>query len=276
MVNILLIIVLFIIGTMFGSFGGVLISRERDNKWIKSILFWRSMCDKCKKILSPIELVPILSFVAQKWKCKNCGVKLPNFYRIIELLMWCVFIMTYLLFPHDNLWELVARLAINWWFMLLIIVDYEKYELHFPMWIITTIIALIFAILQSQFGKIMVSTLVFVWVFLWIYFLAKLFVKMKYKVKWEWFGQWDIYLAWTIWILFPLVFTTNDINFNGINIVYLVLFFILISSVIGLIYAGIRYLFTKNKSKELPFIPAMIISYRIIMVFGNYFINMIS
>lgn len=274
MVNILLIIVLFIIGTMFGSFGGVLITREWDNKWIKSILFWRSMCDKCWKILSPIELIPILSFVAQKWKCKNCGVKLPNFYWIIELIMWCVFVMTYLLFPHDNIWELVARLAVNWWFMLLIIVDYEKYELHFPMWIITTIIAFIFAILQSQFGKIMVSTLVFVWVFLWIYFLAKLFVKMKYKVKWEWFWQWDIYLAWTIWILFPLVFSTNDISFNGINLIYLVLFYIITSSIIGLIYAGIRYLFTKNKSRELPFIPAMIISYRIIMVFWNYFINM--
>jgi len=275
MVNTLLIILLFIIGAMFGSFGGVLISRERDNKWIKSILFGRSMCDKCKKTLSPIELIPILSFVAQKWKCKNCGVKLPNFYWIIELLMWCVFVMTYLLFPHDNIGELVARLAINRWFMLLIVVDYTKYELHFPMWIITTIIALIFAILQSQFRQIVISTLVFVWVFLWIYFLAKLFVKMRYKVKGEWFWQWDIYLAWTIWILFPLVFSANDIVFNGMNLIYLVLFYIIISGIVGLIYAGIRYLFTKNKSKELPFIPAMIVSYRIIMIFGNCFLSMI-
>lgn len=274
MTNILLIIVLFIIWAMFGSFGGVLIGRERDKKWIKSILLGRSVCDKCGKTLSPSELIPVVSFIIQRWKCKNCGTKLPNFYWIIEILMWTVFVLTYLLFPYNDIWELVSRLAINRWFSLLIIVDYTKYELHLPMRIITTIIALIFATTTVKIREILIMTIVFVAIFLWIYYLAKMFVKIKYKVNGEWFGEWDIYLAWTIWILFPFLFWYGGIEFSFFNISYLVLFYIILSGIIWILYASIRYLITKNKSKELPFIPAMIVSYWILLLFWNCFINM--
>lgn len=267
------ILILFILWAIFGSFWWVLISREWDKKWIKSILFWRSKCDKCWQCLSAIELIPLVSFFVQKWKCKKCGAKLSNFYRIIELIMWIIFVLTYFFLPHENMWELVAWLAINRWLVLLVIVDYTKYELHFPMWIITTMIALIFSVIKNPINKIGISTLVFVTIFLWIYFLWKLLVKIKYKKNWEWFGQWDIYLAWTIWILFPFIFVKNNIIFDNNNMIYLILFYIIISWIVWLFYAWIRYLINKNKSKELPFIPAMIIAFWILMLFGNSFIN---
>lgn len=269
--QILKILIIFILWTVFGSFWWVLINRERDKNWIKSILFWRSKCNKCWKILSALELIPIISFLAQKWKCKKCGTKLSNFYRIIELIMWIVFVLTYLFFPHWNIGELIARLAINWWLTLLIIVDYTKYELHFPMRIITTIIALIFSIIKNPLSNVAISTLAFVLIFLWIYFLWKLIVKLKYHQKWEGFGQWDIYLAWTIWILFPFVFSLNNINTSTSNFLPFALIFIILSSIIWLIYAWIRYLINKNKSKELPFIPAMILALWILLLIGNYF-----
>lgn len=269
--QILKVLIIFILWTVFGSFWWVLIGRERDKNWIKSILFWRSKCDKCWKILSALELIPIISFLAQKWQCKKCGTKLSNFYRIIELIMWIVFVLTYLFFPHWNIGELIARLAINWWLTLLIIVDYTKYELHFPMRIITTIIALIFSIIKNPLSNVAISTLAFVLIFLWIYFLGKLIVKLKYHQKWEGFGQWDIYLAWTIWILFPFVFSLNNINTSTSNFISFALIFIILSSVIWLIYAWIRYLINKNKSKELPFIPAMILALWVLLLLGNYF-----
>jgi prepilin signal peptidase PulO-like enzyme (type II secretory pathway) len=269
--QILKILIIFILWTVFGSFWWVLIGRERDKNWIKSILFWRSKCDKCWKKLTATELIPIVSFFAQKWKCKKCGTKLSNFYRIIELIMWIVFVLTYLFFPHWNIGELIARLAINWWLTLLIIVDYTKYELHFPMRIITTIIALIFSIIKNPLSNVAISTLAFVLIFLWIYFLGKLIVKLKYHQKWEGFGQWDIYLAWTIWILFPFVFSLNNINTSTSNFLPFALIFIILSSIIWLIYAWIRYLINKNKSKELPFIPAMILALWILLLIGNYF-----
>lgn len=267
------ILILFILWTVFGSFWWVLISREWDKRWIKSMLFWRSKCDKCWQTLSALELIPIVSFLVQKWKCKKCGTKLSNFYRIIELIMWITFVLTYCFFPYWDILGLVARLAINRWLVLLIIVDFTKYELHFPIWVITTIIAIIYSIIKNPIKNIIICALVFIVVFLWIYFLWKLLVKIKYKRNWEWFGQWDIYLAWIIWILFPFVFVNNDISFNNINIVYLLLFYIIISWIVWLIYVWIRCLVNKNTSNELPFIPAMILAFWILLLFGNTFIN---
>ena len=179
--TILKICFLFILWTMFGSFWWVLISRNRDKKWIKSILFGRSKCDKCWKTLSSIELIPLVSFFMQKWKCKNCWTKLSNFYWILELVMGVTFMLTYLLFPYWNIWELIARLLINWWFVLLMVVDYSKYELHFPMRIITTVIALIFSFLDQTTKEIIITTGILCLLFTWIYFLSKYYVKLKYK-----------------------------------------------------------------------------------------------
>ena len=267
------ILIFFVLWTIFGSFWWVLISRNRNRKWIRSMLFWRSKCDKCWQTLSVIELIPLVSFFVQKGKCKKCGTKLSNFYRIIELIMWILFVLTYCFFPYWNIWELVSRLAINRGLLLLIIVDFMKYELHFPMWVIATMIALIFSVIKNPIKDVVICTLCFVAIFLWIYFLWKLLVKVKYKKNWEGFGQWDIYLAWTIWILFPFVFVNNGITFNTINIIYLLLFYIIISGIVWLIYAWIRYLVNRNKSNELPFIPAMIIAFWVLLLFGNTFIN---
>ena len=272
--EILKILILFILWTIFGSFWWVLISRNRDKKWIKSILFGRSKCDKCWKTLSAIELVPLVSFFAQKWKCKKCWTKLSNFYWILELVMGIIFVLTYLFFPYWNIWKLIARLLINRGFILLIVVDYTKYELHFPMRIITTIIALIFSTLNQPAKEIMITTCAFILLFLWIYFLSKYYVKLKYKKKWEWFGQWDIYLAWTIWILFPFIFSNNDIWFDIFNLVNLMLIYIIITCTLWLIYALIRNKIFK-KSKEIPFIPSMIFGFWLLLLLWKYFTTFI-
>jgi len=269
---VLKICLLFILWTIFWSFWLVLISRKRDKEWIKSILFGRSKCDWCWKTLTATELIPMISFFVQKWKCKTCWKKLSNSYRIMELIMWIVFVLTYILFPYWNIWELIARLAINWWLTLLGIVDYTKYELHLPMRIITTIICLIFCILNQPIKEITITTLLFFAVYMWIYFLSKYYVKLKYKKKWEGFWQWDIYFATTIWLLFPFIFWNNNIWFNWFNLINLILIYIIISCILWLIYAIIRSK-TSKKSKEVPFIPSMILSFWILLLLGNIFIK---
>ncbi len=273
--TILNIIILFVLWTIFGSFWWVLISRNWDKNGIKSIFFGRSKCDNCWKTLSPTELIPILSFWLQKGKCKKCGTKLSNFYRIIELICGIIFVITYLLFPHQNIRELVARLIINRWFILLIIVDCTKYELHLPTWILTTIVCLIFSILNQPTKEITISTIFFVSLFLWIYLLSKLYVRLKYKQKWEWFGQWDIYIAGSIGILFPFVFSYHNINVSLLQLVNLALIYIIICCLIWLIYAWIRNKISK-KSKEIPFIPPMVFGFWILILFANVFTNILS
>jgi len=272
--NILVIILLFILGTIFGSFGGLLISRKWDKKWIKFIFFGRSKCDNCKKKLSSLELVPILSFLFQKWKCSSCWKKLSNFYWIVELLSGLIFVLTYLFFPYNWTLELVFWIAINWSFLFLIIFDIQKHELHLPIRIFVTIVSLIFALLKLEISIILCSILGFVFTFTLIYLFAKQYVKIRFGKNEEWVWQWDVYLSLTIGILFWLTFYYNNTSFSIINLFDFIIIYIILSSVIWLIYS-IFNMFTKTKQKQIiPFVPAMIFAFWWLIFFADFFIKL--
>ncbi|MEN9328306.1 MAG: hypothetical protein RI947_1114 [Candidatus Parcubacteria bacterium] len=83
---------IFIIGLAIGSFSNVLIDRLPNDESIMG----RSHCDFCNKTLTAWELIPILSFIIQKRRCKNCGKKLSFQYPIIELWTGVLFVLTWL------------------------------------------------------------------------------------------------------------------------------------------------------------------------------------
>ena len=65
-----------IYGAIMGSFiNAVAMRTVKEEKW------WgaeRSKCDTCGKELTPLELIPIISYLLQKGKCKKCGAKIPK------------------------------------------------------------------------------------------------------------------------------------------------------------------------------------------------------
>jgi len=81
-------IFLFIFGTAIGSFLNVLIDRLPREESING----RSHCEYCKKTLSPLDLVPVLSFLFLKGKCRYCGRKLSWQYPGIEILTGLLFV----------------------------------------------------------------------------------------------------------------------------------------------------------------------------------------
>lgn len=273
--NMAYIIILFVLGTIFGSLWGVLISREWDRDWIKSIFFGRSKCTKCDKNLWVLELVPLFSFLFQKWKCRSCGVKMSNFYWIIELIVWLVFVMTYLFFPYNNIWELIFWIIINWGLILLIIVDVQKYELHLPMWIFTTIISLMFAFIKLDIVISVETILAYVWTFLSIYIFSKYYMRLRFKKKQEWFGQWDIYLSLIIWALSWFVFYYNFVEFSVINLINMILVYVTLSCLIWLIYGLIGSFWIGRRKKIIPFLPSMILAFWLLLLFGDFFISIL-
>lgn len=56
-----------------------------------SIIAPRSSCPFCRRTLTPAELIPILSFLFQKGKCKSCGHKISFMYPAAELVTACLF-----------------------------------------------------------------------------------------------------------------------------------------------------------------------------------------
>ena len=93
------IIFMFIIGTIFGSFYNVVGYRLPIGK---SIVSPPSHCPKCNHKLKPIELIPIISYIISKGKCKNCQQKISPFYIIFETLTGILFAITYIVFGFNT------------------------------------------------------------------------------------------------------------------------------------------------------------------------------
>lgn len=90
---------LFIFGVCIGSFLNVLIDRLSNDETILG----RSHCDHCKKTLTSKELIPIISFLSQKARCRNCHKKLSWLYPAVELLTGVTFVLVWFYLPTDFL-----------------------------------------------------------------------------------------------------------------------------------------------------------------------------
>ncbi len=81
--------IIFILGLVVGAFINVLIYRIPLKK---SFVLSDSACALCGSKLSSSELIPILSYLMQRGKCKHCGEKISLRYPLVELLTAVVFV----------------------------------------------------------------------------------------------------------------------------------------------------------------------------------------
>lgn len=88
-------ILLFIFGTTFGSFLQVVAARYDPDKFIfsPSVIGGRSACPYCKKELRWFELVPLISFLIQRGRCRRCRAKISLQYFIVEMLSGLIFVL---------------------------------------------------------------------------------------------------------------------------------------------------------------------------------------
>lgn len=86
--NILLFILIFLFGSIIGSFLNVVILRLNTGRTIVS---GRSMCMSCGRELRWFELIPIFSFIFQCGKCRRCKRKISYQYIIVEILTAVIF-----------------------------------------------------------------------------------------------------------------------------------------------------------------------------------------
>ena len=89
-----MLVLLFLLGTVVGSFLNVVGLRwdspRHGGAW--SNFGGRSICPNCFKVLRWFELVPILSFLIQKGRCRNCGTRISYQYPLIELWTGLIFV----------------------------------------------------------------------------------------------------------------------------------------------------------------------------------------
>jgi leader peptidase (prepilin peptidase)/N-methyltransferase len=83
----------FILGTIIGSFLNVVILRSLSGE---SLVYPPSHCAQCQHHLAPWDLIPVLSYIILKGKCRYCGSKISIQYPLIELVTGIVFVLLYL------------------------------------------------------------------------------------------------------------------------------------------------------------------------------------
>ena len=73
-----------LLGACFGSFLNVVAHRSVQGRpwWGRE----RSVCENCGHVLSFYELIPVLSWLIQKGKCRNCGKNISVRYILVEFI----------------------------------------------------------------------------------------------------------------------------------------------------------------------------------------------
>jgi len=116
-------IIIFIFGTIVGSFLNALIYRLHSGE---SVLSGRSKCPHCNHELSAIDLVPFFSFIFLRGKCRYCGRKISWQYPIIELLTAICFILLSSKYsvPSPEFWFYAVLFC---FFIVIAVYDFKHY-----------------------------------------------------------------------------------------------------------------------------------------------------
>jgi leader peptidase (prepilin peptidase)/N-methyltransferase len=87
---------ILLMGLIIGSFLNVCIDRIPQGK---SVIYPPSHCESCGKSLKPIELIPLISYLLLRGRCRHCGTSLSWRYPGLELLTGFIFFLVYYFTP---------------------------------------------------------------------------------------------------------------------------------------------------------------------------------
>ncbi len=104
---------LLIAAPVIGSFLGVLIRRLPEGR---PIGWSRSECEACGAVLTPRDLVPLLSWAAARGRCRRCGAWLGWFYPGIEL---AALVVVAIALAVDDPWRVPLDCLLGWWLLTL-------------------------------------------------------------------------------------------------------------------------------------------------------------
>jgi len=91
---------IFLLGLSVGSFLNVVICRLESKE---PIIFGRSHCPHCGAVLKWFDLIPLVSFILQKSKCRYCRQKISYQYPLVELVTGLLFLIIFNQFPISSL-----------------------------------------------------------------------------------------------------------------------------------------------------------------------------
>ena len=237
----MLYIIVFIFGSIWGSFSNVCIRRIPNNT---SVIKGRSHCPSCNKLIKWYDNIPLLSFLILKAKCRDCSTTIDVKYFIIELISALNFVLIFYLFGFSSTTILFFILSIG--FLIIFFIDLKHFiipnEITYPLMMLGFLKSFVPNLNLNLFPNFINSLIggFFGYVIIWLV----IFIYKKLRNK-EGMGLGDAKLVsvigfWFGWISIPFV--------------------IFFSSAIALIKVIPDLIKNKkNLSSEIPFGPYLIV-----------------
>ena len=136
-------LLVLILGLVIGSFLNVCIYRIQREE---SIAFPPSHCTSCGYNLKAVDLIPVISYIFLRGKCRNCREKISMRYPIIELINGLVYLVLFLKF---GLSYTFVFSAIFFSILLVIsLIDLESKEIYLSTIICGLIVAISYSLIE--------------------------------------------------------------------------------------------------------------------------------
>lgn len=237
-----MIIIVFIFGLLIGSFLNVCIYRIPRGE---SIAYPPSHCTKCNNRIKPYDLVPVLSYMVLKGRCRYCKDKISLRYPIVELFTGIIFAAVYI--RYDLSYEFVKYCILSALLIIIGLIDYDTSDIYDNTILTGFIFGMIFLAANRYFELPIKTYLIGA---LTCGALISVIILLTGGMGWG-----DAELSALLGLFF------------GIKLSYLALF---LSVVIGGL-AGILLILTKKKSRKdyIPFGPFMATAAIITLLFGD-------
>lgn len=108
-----------VLGLVVGSFLATILIRWPAGR---SVIGGRSACDRCGAVLGPLELVPLLSWLVRRGRCRRCGAAIDKRHLAIELAAGMIGAVAALAHPLPLA---LVTAAFGWWLLLIAALDLE-------------------------------------------------------------------------------------------------------------------------------------------------------
>jgi leader peptidase (prepilin peptidase)/N-methyltransferase len=114
---------LLVAAPFIGSFLGVMIRRLPEGR---ALVWARSCCESCGTVLRAGELVPLLSWMISRGRCRHCGAAVGWFYPAVELAALGVAAMALAVDDAETAW---LDALLGWWLLTLAWIDLRRWIL---------------------------------------------------------------------------------------------------------------------------------------------------
>lgn len=246
--NLIMWLIIFLFGSIIGSFLNVCIFRVPKEE---SIVFPASHCGSCNTKLKGKDLVPIISFLALKGKCRYCDDKVSIQYPLIEIATGILFVIVYLKFGLSI--DFLKFVTLTSVLLVIGIIDYKT---------------------QYVYSSVIMTGIIFGIIFLTITLIT---------------GEKLNLINAAIGALIPavilaiIVWTTNGMGWGDVEIIFMIGIFLglklnllnlFISIILGGLYAIYLIIFKKRNGKEaIAFGPYIVVATFITFICGNQILD---